>query len=350
MVEIRTFEGDAAEISAFTIAQWRKSYEGRMTMPLWPPRFLDWELNPDRQRDYLVAAYDGTKLVGFLPAQPFRFRSRDAEFAGTVGSWLSVDPDYRRQAIAKRLHEEQRRRHRERGEIWNFGYLYLGARVAMGKKFWPHSQEGVATVARLGLWARVLDHRVVAGWLLSRLESVGTRLLSLVQAPPREPADCEGIRPYRTDDLAVCCRLVAGLSRDVDLGYLWSCDRLARQLQHHDIPRTLVAEENGRVAGLINYCPLDFLARGQIPVAVIDLLCLGALSVAGQKRLLQVGLRQMADEGFKLALLLRVSCYPAWPLLKAGFVPLPVDHALVGLPMQPGLTLPKVRRMHIHWR
>jgi GNAT superfamily N-acetyltransferase len=115
MIEIRTYDGDAATLSRFSQEVWRASYEGRVTFPLWSAQYFDWQLlTESRSRDYLVAAYEGSKLIGTLLAEAFRFRLHGREVNGTTGSWLSVHPDYRRMGIGSKLFEEQRRRHLER--------------------------------------------------------------------------------------------------------------------------------------------------------------------------------------------------------------------------------------------
>ena len=146
MIEIRTFEGDAAEIAAFVTRTWIKSYEGRMPVPLWSRQFLQRDLLPEGDhdpRDYLVAAYDGARLVGFHPARPFPIRLHGQQIGGSMGSWLTVDPEYRRQGIAARMQEEFERRHRQRGAVVNFGYLYVRSSRSMGKKFWATGQISV---------------------------------------------------------------------------------------------------------------------------------------------------------------------------------------------------------------
>lgn len=353
MIEIRTFEGDAAEMSAFVTATWRKSYEGRMPVPLWSPQFMGRDLLPqgdDDPRDYLVAAYDGTRLVGFHPARPFPIRLHGQQLRGTMGSWLTVDPDYRRQGIAARMQEEFMRRHRQRGAVANFGYLYVRTATSMGKAFWMKQPEGTVPIRRLGVWERAFDHRAVSRWELWRTEAWGTRALSLSQGPPKPPRDATGIRPYRKEDLPACLELVRGRGESADLAYLWDRDSLGRLLEYEDLARTVVIEHEGRVAGLVNYCRLEVLGKCREEFAVIDVLAFGTLPPRLRSRLLRAAMYQMAGEGLKGAMMIRGSWYGWRQLLLAGFFPLFAEYCYVGTKVQENVPLERIRRLHVLWR
>jgi GNAT superfamily N-acetyltransferase len=358
MIEIRTYDGDAAEIAAFTKRVWRATYEGRMPLPLWDHAYFDWQLLAgcdDRRvrpggRDYLVAAYDGAKLVGSLFGEAFRFRLHQRQVDATMGSWLTVDPEYRRQGIGSRLFDEQRRRHRERGGVFHLGFGYTGYADSLGPRFWKSFPESTVVLGKVGFWARVLDHRAEARWNLSRLERVGTRALALVQSRHPKPESLEGIRPYRPSDLADCLALARGLLDEVDLGYVWSEGRLAHQLWYQDVPRTLVLEHAGRVGGFVNYYHLDYLGRGHLSVAMIDLLAFGDVPSGLRMRLLRAALAQMVEQGAQMALLLRLPCYPKRPVLQAGFIPMPRDFLFVCVRMDPEFSLDGAKRLHVHWR
>lgn len=352
MIEIRTYEGDADEIARFAQRVWRATYEGRMPLPLWDAAYFDWQLLADRPggRDYLVAAYDGARLVGSLLGESFRFRLHGREFDATMGSWLTVAPEYRRQGIGSRLFEEQRRRHQQRGAVFHLGFGYTGYAASLGPRFWKSFPENTVVLGKVGFWARVLDHRAESRWNLSRLERLGTRALGLVQSRHPKPDSLEGIRAYEPRDLPDCLELTRGLLHDIDMGYVWSEARLAHQLQYRDIPRTLVLEHEGRVGGFINYYHLDYLGRGHLAVGMVDLPCFGDLPPRLRRRLLLAALDQMVGEGVQMALALRTPCYPRGPFLRTGFVPMPRDFLYVCVRMDPEFALDGAKRLHVHWR
>jgi GNAT superfamily N-acetyltransferase len=351
MIEIRTYEGDAVELCHFIQGVWRATYEGQMPFPLWDQRFFEWQLLAERPggRDYLVVAYDGSMLIGSLLAEQFRFRLDGHEFDATTGSWFTVHPDYRHRGVAFKLFNEQRRRHLERGAVFLLGFLYMGTASSLGPKFWlrfPYTM----VLEKLGFWARVFDHQAVARWELSRRDGLAARTLGLFQSRPPVPHDSEGIRPYRPGDLPACLDLVHGLLERVDMGYVWTAQRLAHQLHYRDVPRTIIAEQAGRVAGFVNYYRLDFMGRYPIAAAIIDLVAFGTLRLRECKKLLLATMGQMLDEGIKMALMLRLPCYPWQPLLATGFVPLPRALSTICIRMDPTFSLEGVKRLHVHCR
>lgn len=352
MIETRTYEGDAGELARFAQRVWRGSYEGRMMLPMWDDRYFNWQLLAERPggRDFLVTAYDGGQLVGSLLGERFRFRLHDREFDATMGSWLTVDPEYRRQGVGTLLFEEQRRRHLDQGAIFNLGYGYTGAAVSLGPRFWKSFPANTVDLGKVGFWARVLDHRTVARWDLARRDRWGARLLGCLQPWQPRPRDRDGVRAYRAADLPDCLRLAHGLLDRVDMGYVWDEARLAHQLQYRDTPRTLVFEKQGRIEGLVNYYCLDFLGRFRLPAAMIDLAAFGDATAAERRKLVFAALEDMAAAGVKLALMLRLPCYESWTLWRTGFVPLPADFRLLCVRMDTTFPLDGARRMHLHWR
>jgi len=352
MIEIRTFEGDAAEFSEFTTGMWRKSYEGKMPVPLWSPSYFRRELLPteDDARDYLVAAYDGTRLVGSHPARSVRISLHGSEEDATWGSFLTVDPEYRRQGIAQKMHGEFQRRHRERGAKVNFGYLYIRSIKSMGPKFWLKQPEGTMVVRKSGIWGRALDHGAVARFELYRIESWGSRALSLVQSRPKPPRDMTGIRAYNREDLPDCLELVRDRAASADLAYQWKEEELGRLLDWEDLSRTVVLERDGRVEGLVNYYRLDLVGRSRMTAGVIDLLAFGGLRPADRRRLLRAAMFEMAQEGVHAAMYPRGSWYGWRELVGAGFAPFGSEYYYMGNKMELDLSLENVRHVHVLWR
>jgi len=351
MIEIHTFEGTAAEFSEFVTTTWRRTYEGKMPVPLWGRDFLERELLLDgEERPYVVAAYDGTKMVACHPGRPIRIRLHGEQLNASLGSFLSVDPDYRRQGIAARMHQEFERRHHERGDVVNFGFLYYRTARSMGKKFWLKQPKGVVPTRKVGHWVRPLGHRAVADSQLWKFERWGTRALSLSQRPIRPPGDMSGIRAYRNEDLPACLALVEEVGRSADLAYLWDEASLGRQLQYKDLTRTVVLQREGRVAGLINYYLIDILEKHPLPTAVIDLVAFGTLPSAERRRLLRAAMSQMVDEGLEATIVLRGSWYGWRTLAWAGFFPIPSEYYYAGTKMRDDVPLENIRRMHVLWR
>src|ERR1700750_2253232 len=103
MIKIETYRGSIEELVEFVNHVWTHSYAGRMTFPSWTTKFFEWQLrlDSDPSRQNLIAAYDGSVLVGVLLGTSLPFRSPAGLHAGSLWSWLSIHPDYRGRGIAK---------------------------------------------------------------------------------------------------------------------------------------------------------------------------------------------------------------------------------------------------------
>lgn len=352
MIEIKTFEDDADELARFTNRVWQAAYEGQVLLPLWSEAFLRRELLPGdgTMRDYLVAAYDGGKLVGFHPARPITVRLHGREIPATWGSFLTVDPEYRGQKIAQRMQQEFIRRHQERGARVNFGYLYIRSAKSLGQKFWLNQPKGTAVVRSLGMWVRALDHAATARFEIHRLESWGARAMSLVQRSPRPPLDPTGIRLWQPEDTPACLALIHQAGEAADLAYLWDSAGLERYLSYPGLSQTVVLQGETGVAGLVNYTLLEILGRERMMVALIDRIAFGSLPGRDRRRLLSAALYQMSGDGAKGAMMLRDSWYGARTLLSAGFVPMHSEYYYIGTCMDEEVSLRGIRRIQALWR
>jgi GNAT superfamily N-acetyltransferase len=355
MLEIRTYEGDGGAVARLMRDVWTPDYRQSIPIALWDERLIEWQLLAEggAGRDFLVAAYDGTRLAGVLFAEPSLFSLRGEEVRGTVGRFLTVHPDYRSKLVAFQLLQELRRRHLARSHRFCIGYS-LGGLATPSGVFWAGMQRampGLTTnLGRIGYEVRLLDHSAVARWSQTWYERWGTRLLGLVQGVPTLRSGSDAVRRYVPDDLPACLRLARKALQRVELGYAWTSAQLGNQLQYKDVVRTWVAEEKGRVSGFINYYPLDCLANGVLRIGVIDLLAVDELKGRTARALLRTTLARMKAEGIQMALLLRLFSRP-WKLLAAaGFAPLPTNHSLVCLRMDPSLELAGVRRYYIQYR
>lgn len=359
MLEIRTFDGSPAELAEFCVSCWKAVYQGTdMPFLLWSGEFFDWELFGPRhsEREFVVAAYDGARLVGVLPARPVPVSLHGEPLNCTICSYFSVDPEYRKTRAAAQLNIESRRRHRDRGVDFMFGYVYTGASASKGAGFWLKQPKHVKVIRQVGHWVRVLDPRAVARFDRHGLDRWGARLLGLVQRPVQPPRDGAGVRRYEPRDLAACQALARAMADECELSYIWETDLFERQISYGDVTRTLVAEEDSRVTGFINYCHLGFRhiddkGDSEIKVAVIDLLSIRQASRRMQKRLLQQALADMRAEGCHLAMMLRSPCHDWGPLLRRGFVMQPSAQYAFTMVETNGREAPVgVRRLHVHWR
>lgn len=347
-LEVRTFEEDAQVASDFTRKVWLERYQ--LTSPVieWSANYYQQFLMWDRpgSRDFLVAAYDGAKLVGTLFAERTLYQLRGQPITGTVGSWLSVDPDSGGKGIGRKLVDEMRRRHREQDAKFMMGYGVIGTD---GPKFW-RAQKDTVFLGTVGFWVRMFDHRAVAEWSMSARDRLLTRAVGPFFSGPPPAVSSDGVRAWEPRDLEASRQLLAHFETQAALGHRWDEARMKHQLTPAGITRTLVLERGGAVKGLVNYYVIDMTGRGTMPVAVIDYLAIEALDPDERQRLLGTALTEMAAAGAKLAMILRVGCLPGRALWKAGFVPIPEDTYHLATIADPTLDLKGVKPLFLNWR
>jgi len=178
MVEIRSYEGTPDALSDFVVAQWQSTYRGAMAVPRWSGDFFRWQLGMDEPgpHEHVVAAYDGSRLVGVVGYFPMQFAFDEIRFAGSQASWLSVSPDAQGTGVARRLIEAVRTRHRERGLRFQFGFAYYGHRASRAPRFWRDASSTTTTIRNAGFWVRVLDPIRAIEWNRDSFQRRMTRL------------------------------------------------------------------------------------------------------------------------------------------------------------------------------
>jgi hypothetical protein len=292
--------------------------------------------------DYLIAAYDKGKLVGTLFAEPLTVRLRGELVSAATGSWLAVPRDRTRGSIAKLMYAEMRKRQLERGAKAMLGFVYLSKQAKLGYKFWMQNTN-TEPVVKIRWWVRIFDHRAVAQWEPSRALEWATRCLGVIQGPPRDRGTLPHIRAYAPSDFDACKRAIEKMSDPLELSVMFSDERLARQLQFKNMPRTLVAEQNGAVAGFFNYYPLLLQGKSHLRTAFIDYIAVTDLRTDTQSDLVSMGLRRMIDDGIAMAMTPHFVGLPWQALVKNGFFPTGPQHLLISTNPEEGYSIGKVR-------
>jgi len=229
------------------------------------------------------------------------------------------------------------RRHAERNVVLSLGYV-IGKPDSLAFRFWCKFSElfpkSFRYLRKVGFWVRVLDAQAVSQAGLNPLERHGSRLLHLWQptwpfSPPHST-----IRDYQPDDLADCLSLIQRQQTGVDLGLVWSGERLQHHLAVGTISRTKVCESSAVLKGVLNWHRLAFFGKSTLQSALIDI-CAGSCSLAESSALLRQGLEQMRADGLQIAIMLRQTGCPTGALLANGFLPLPSQDHLVCLFPEP---------------
>ncbi|ATB48266.1 GNAT family N-acetyltransferase [Corallococcus macrosporus] len=349
MVEVRSFEGDAKEASQFLNGIWQRTYGAKMALTVWDERFFDWLLfsNPLVDRDYMLGAYSKGKLVGAFFAEPAKIQLGQRQVDGTYGSWATVAPEHRRQGIGVKLSDAMLSRHRERGAALTLACVADGT---LGQAFWGQRSHA-RHLNGLGLWLHVFDRQKVVRWSLSATERAFLTLTRPFQRHRFQEASTEGIRAYEPRDLPQCMALVQQMMRPVNLGYAYTTERLAHQLQYRQTPRTFVLEREGVIQGLVNSYMLQMTARGLLSVGLVDMLAFqAALPLSEQRRLLWVAMQDMVAQGAECAAMLRSPCTPPSLMLRSGWLPFPGGSRVTCLLTTPDVELPASPRVFMHLR
>ncbi len=352
-MEIRTYEGSEHELADFVCGAWRNLYGGRMAIPLWTPEYFAWQVDFEDpvSRNHLIAAYDGSQLVGTILGIPFEFRTNGQTWSGTQGSWLSVHPDYLRRGLGSQMRQEMLQRHSDEGRLAQVGFVFYGSRRSLAPSFWKKQRElGTTILRRAGFWVRVLDADRAAGWNPKRGEALMTRLLRKTVWSPRVGAGSLTIRPFAPGDLDDCVALAQESADSTDLALAWQPKNLLRHLHGGGVGRSLVAADGERIRGFVSYHCLPFLGKTIEPVGVIDLLVLDRLKGSEQNRLLNVMLDDMKGQGAILALRIRLGDVAVRPLIRAGFVPRPADSLVVISWAGEPRPVTRTRHFHLLWR
>lgn len=327
-IEVRTYEGDSRELASFINTAWESYYSEDHWIPDHDAKCLDWQFfaRRDESRDFRLAAYHGSRLVGCFLAECFPFEVNGRQLDGTIGTWFTIDPKFARTPAPFKLVNEMGRRHVERGKEFLLGLIFADRR-AVAAKFWSAYARAfpqhLQVIGRCGLWIRVLNPRDVIAKTGDLAWRTGFRCLGMVQrGAPRWRAS-SAVRDYQPSDLDACLMLCEQESRGAALSHIWHRDRLKIQLGHPEIPRTLVVDNNGTIEGFLNYHCIKFRSRGSVPAGLIDLFVGRGLAIRDRVGLLSEATRRMLAEGIDVAIAPCFNLAGAQTMVACGYAPSP---------------------------
>lgn len=330
-IEIRDYRGDFEDVAELVGRVWTSAYRGRSWFPLWDATFLRWQLAT--QSGVMSAiAYDKGKLIACSFAIPHSLRMGSVVLQIGLGSWTTVDPNYRHLGLAQRLIETLEQRHKEMGLAFCLGVV-LGDPMSPAFRFWTHYAKAFPHsfryLFRFGFWAKILAPHIVkragvAAWERMASSAFGP-LLSAI--PYRPDSD---VRPYRPNDLEPCAQILEKASSGLDWTLLWSKERLANQLDGPTC-RTLVLERGGRVRGMVSGHVLFFQGREPVRTALIDLWADEGLTRAQRVRLLGHLCRDLRERDVHVVLALRSATMPTTAFVANVFLPLPARAHMIAL-------------------
>ncbi len=336
MIEIRTYDGSSGEMITFLRDVWRPEGQGKFATPLCSHELLDWQFfkNPHAERDYVLAAYDGGKMVGAFLAVDGRFRWADHVFRGSLASWLTVAPEYRAHFVGPQLVAAMIERHASHGSDLIVGFAYptgTGASLEFWQAFaraWPHV---ISIGPRIAYWARVLDPRRMARASLSWLDKLGA-IATGALARPFDNERTEAVRPARPGDAPACLDLFQRTIGQLPFAFEWDQAGLAHQLSYGATAQTLVATVGDRIVGWINFHQLDLVGRELFTMAVIDHFIVAPEHTAQfATPLLRAALARMQQDGICVAVAMQLPLWPTWSFVRCGFAPRHLGHRMLAM-------------------
>lgn len=367
-VSVRLFTGDSSDLQRFVQQAWSDAYLGKMAFPIWSADYFDWQFGGQQNPNRRLAAYLDDRLVGVLAGRAAEFRIAEDQTAaenllcGAHYSWLSVSSAHRGHRIAPLLDEARIAREQSLDSDLVVSYRFHGSKHSLAERS-VNDRKRVGSTAkstlagpplkqfnrRIGFWARPLNPTALRKWNHNRMEGWMAQLAAPV-LPKVRSCQLPDIRDFRSEDLAACHKLVNDHQTQFAICNHWSEVRLHWQLNGHQITQTIVAEQQGEVAGFLNFHLLPFQGRTQESVGIFDLCCCHRLSAKRQKQLMTEALFRMKQQGAVLALNSRTGDVSSLLMLRTGFSPRPPDSALVFQWMNAPMQISSSDPVQLLWR
>ncbi len=291
-IELRDFDGDFEALHALARATWLEEYGAASWPDLYRPELtrLFCAGLPDPR--FLVAAYDGASLVGFVANLPRVYRLKGRLYKAILSCMLVTRPGYR--GAATYLISECLQRNQAYGA--DFALMTLERPHRSWRMFgtYVRSAYRFETVRTMVPLLHAVDfEQIVVSEALQPLESAALRLVG-ADRRIMAPATPGAIRPYRGDDLPQARALmvqagtpsVVGRKANI-LARVFDDASLARQFSTEGVTATVVYERGGAVQGFANFSIRDMVSpRGSAAWAWLEFLSWEGCGAAERRALL----------------------------------------------------------------
>jgi GNAT superfamily N-acetyltransferase len=325
---IRTFDGDLEALYGLIARSWDHDYRDTMRLE-YSKELLRWSMgSPNGDRDLLLGAYDGGRLVGFVGRFPRNVALGGQTIRAALGTFLTTDVGHRGRGIGRRLVLESVERLRDRQYAGYFFYLQRGHASAPLYRRLRLPCDLVASGVRF--FVRILDAKALAAsWRMSWIERTAVGWMDGFQRPEAGAGD---VRPVADSDLSACVRLLNALGGRARVARVWQEDELRWRLTGHPQSLALVLEDDGAIRGLIGAYLTEVVGSrwgtakprpggGRERTGFVDMLVVDGLPGAQKQALLSASLAWMKDAGCTLALAPSLYSAGTAALLKSRFFP-----------------------------
>jgi hypothetical protein len=321
-IELRDFDGNLEALLALRRDPFIEEYGNETWIDLYKPevaRYIFAEI-PDPR--FLVGAYHGQKLVGFIANVPRSYHFNQQAYVGIVSTMLVAHQDYRGAAVYLIL--ECLRRNREFGadfalfnlekghRSWDLFNKYLKSRFRIEKL---KTMNAIVRAVDFGLLTKSQD--------IPHPLTIPLKILGLHKHIKHPPVSGK-VRPYQETDLVEIYRMIERYSDHKCLVRIFNQESLARKLSTEGITSTVVYERDGATAGFINFSIHDFVNRqGTHRWAWFDFLYWEGLTRKEKKALLSGLWHASQDQGCIGIMEWNKNYYQKIPLYQARFIPYP---------------------------
>jgi hypothetical protein len=340
-IELRTFDGDFEALSAMAREPWLEEHGEHSFPDLYRPALARHFFADVPDPRFLVAAYDGAKLVAFIANLPRTYRLNGHTYQGVYSCMLVGRKGY--QGAVVYLIAESLRRNQEFGADLALMTLEKPQRSWLMFDRYMKPQHQVVTLKTMAPLLHAVDfEKIVVSENLTWYEVAAIKLFGAHRrlfAPP--PVGV--VRPYRDTDLAQILALTRRYSDHDSLVRDFDQASLARHLHTEDVTSTVVYERDGTVVGFVNFTIRDMInRRGSHRWAWLDFLYWQGLS-RQEKQALLAGWWEASREQNCIGLLeWNKDYYSKGPLFRARFIPYPRFLEVDAWILNPALSLQRI--------
>jgi hypothetical protein len=321
-IELRDFDGDLQALSTVARESWLEEYGTHSFPDLYQPELARHLFADVPDPRFLIGAYDGARLVGFVANLPRNYMLNGRAYKSVYSCMLVCHKNYRGAAVY--LIAESLRRNEELGaelalmtlekpyHSWHMFHQYLK----------PHWR--IQTLKRMYPILHAVDFEcIVTSENLKRYEVAAIKLFGAHRPIPAPPV-AGVVRPYMGTDLYQVFALTRCLAGHKCLARTFDEASLARHLQDVGAAFTMVYERGGKVAGFVNSTVRSMInRRGSQRWAWLDFLHWQELD-GREKQALLAGVWQACRQRGCIGILeWSKGYYAAAPLFHARFVPYP---------------------------
>jgi hypothetical protein len=340
-IELRTFDGDLEALAAMARDPWLEECGEHSFPDLYRPALAGLFFADVPDPRFLVAAYDGARLVAFIANLPRTYRLNGKTYQAVYSCMMVGRKGY--QGAVVYLIAESLRRNEDFGA--DLALMTLEKPLHSWRMFekYMKPQHRIVTLKTMIPLLHAVDFaKIVESENLKPHEVAAIKLYGAHRRLLPPPV-AGVVRPYRDTDLAPILALTRRYSDQGSLVRDFDQASLARHLHTEDVTATVVYERDGAVAGFVNLSMRDMVNhRGSQRWAWLDFLYWEGLD-RQEKQALLAGAWEASKEQNCIGLLeWNKDYYAKGSLFRARFIPYPRFLEVDAWILNPALSLRRI--------